>query len=235
MLIPIRHEKFEQLLPRIATGEQYAFFWGKFPDFLRRILISLVGIVVVLLLGAILGEAGQALVFILGIIAGLYWLWGPIYWASMKNASYRRIPYSGFWRGRVLDVFVTEELIGEEQTVNNRGELVVIENRERRINIEVGDRSGFRTELQAPLRRTHKVIGRGELVELLVLSYQPDLSRIAKVTDAYFPQHNLWIGEYPYLRRDFFAQVSRQLTDTDDDNYGSNSPPNNISRQRRRV
>jgi len=26
--------------------------------------------------------------------------------------------YSGFFRGRVLDVFITEELIGTEETVN---------------------------------------------------------------------------------------------------------------------
>jgi len=49
---------------------------------------------------------------------------------------------SGFFRGRVLDVFITEELIGEE-TVNNKGDLVIVENRERRLNLEVGDETGL--------------------------------------------------------------------------------------------
>ena len=213
MLIPLRREKFEQLIPVIATGNQYAYFWGQLRDIVRRVLISVVAIVVVLILGLVAGEGAQALVLMLGVIAGLYWLWAPVYWASMRNAAYRRIPYSGILQGRVLDVFITEELIGEEQTVNNRGELVIIENRERRINIEVGDESGFRTQLQSPLRRTHKVIRPGDVAELVVLSQQKNLARILKISDAYLPQHNLWIGEYPYLQRDAFSQVSRQLRD----------------------
>ncbi|MGK7914922.1 MAG: phosphate ABC transporter permease, partial [Prochloraceae cyanobacterium] len=138
MLVPLTREKFEQMIPSIATGPQYAYYWGKFPDLLRRILISVVGIIVVLFLRILLGRGASALMLLLGIIVGLYWLWGPVYWASLRNNSYRRFRYSGFWRGRVLDVFVTEELVGEEQTVNERGELVIVENRERRINLEVG-------------------------------------------------------------------------------------------------
>jgi hypothetical protein len=111
----------------------------------------------------------------------------------------------------VLDVFITEELIREEETVNKKGELVIIENRERRINVEVGDKTGFRATVQTPIRRIHKVINPGQIAEMLILSKQPDLSRIDKITDVYFPQHNLWIGEYPYLRRDVFTEVSREL------------------------
>lgn len=211
MLIPLRREKFEQLLPIIATGPQYTYFWGNLRDLFRRVLISVISIVVVLLLGLIFGEGAQPLILLLGVVCGLYWLWAPVYWASVRNASYRRINYSGFLRGEVLDVFITEELIGEEQTVNNRGELVVIENRERRFNIEVGDESGFITCLQSPLRRIHKAIRPGDVAELLVLSNQQDLAKITKVTDAYIPRHNIWIGDYPYLQRDAFTQVSRQL------------------------
>ena len=211
MLVPLTREKFEQMIPPIATGPQYAYYWGKFPDLLRRILISVVAIIVVLFLRILLGRGASALMLLLGIIVGLYWLWGPVYWASLRNNSYRRFRYSGFWRGRVLDVFVTEELVGEEQTVNERGELVIVENRERRINLEVGDKTGFKASLQAPLRRIHKVIAPGQVAELLVLSNQPDLSRIGKITEAYIPSHNLWIGQYPYLERDVFAEVSREL------------------------
>jgi len=48
----------------------------------------------------------------------------------LRNGEYRKYKYSGFFRGRVLDVFITEELIGKEETVNNKGELVIVENRE---------------------------------------------------------------------------------------------------------
>lgn len=210
MLIPITRTTFEQIIPIIATGPQYAYYWGKWPDFLRRLLISVVALTTTWLIG-LLFQGGLPIKLIIDIIAGMYWLWGPVYWASVKNGRYRRFPYSGFWRGRVLDAYITEELVREEEKVNKLGQLVLVENRERRINVIVGDESGFRFRIQSPLRRIHKVIRPGNVAEALVLSRTPDLSNIAEVTDIYLPQHNLWVGEYPYLRRDIFRDVREKL------------------------
>lgn len=215
MLVPLTREKFEQLIPIIATGPQYVYYWGKVPDVIKRVLISVTGIAIVLLLNLVLGSGFYALTLLLGIITGLYWWWGPIYWATRRNLEARRYKYGGFWRGRVADVFVTEELIGQEETVNNRGELVIVENRERRLNVEVEDETGFTAQLQAPLRRLHKGISRGQIAEMLVMSNEPDLGRIAKTSDLYIPSLNLWVSDYPYLQRDFFSQASRQLNKVD--------------------
>lgn len=233
MLVPITREKFEQLIPLIAIGPQYAFYWGKFQDFVKRLLISVIAIVVVLLLSLVLGEGFDALRLLLGMTAGLYWLWAPVYWASMRNAECRRYKYSGFWRGRVADVYVTEELIGTEETVNNRGELVIVENRERRLNLEVEDETGFTAQLQVPLRRLHKGIAAGQIAEMLVMSNQPDLGRIAQTSDIYIPRLNLWVSDYPYVQRDMFDQVSRQLSKADDDrDYPTNRVVNTKRRRR---
>ncbi len=211
MLIPLTREAFEDIIPPIATGNQYSFYWGKWRDLLQRLFISLIALVITWLLGKLAGSGGETIKLIFDIIAGLYWLWGPVLWASVRNGKYRRYPYCGFWQGKVLDVFLTEELIGEEQTVNKWGELVVIENRERRINVEVGDEEGFTAITKAPVNRLYRVIKPGQTAEMLVLSKTPDLSRIERITDVYFPQHNLWVGEYPYLRRDVFQQLSEEL------------------------
>jgi len=231
MLIPLTRQKFEQLIPILATGPQYAYYWGKFPVFLRRLLISVVALcIVVFILGKfILGEG--LLTFFLGVIAGLYWLWAPVYWASLRNIACRKLPYSGFWRGEVIDLFITEELIGEEQTVDNRGQLVIIENRERRLNIEVGDETGFTTQLQVPLKRTHKAIAPGQMAEMVVMSNRPDLSSLNKVSDIYIPSQNLWVSDYPFLRKDALADVSRQLEYGDDSEYPRKRSPK--SRRRR--
>lgn len=226
MLIPLTREKFEQLVPLIATGPQYAHHWKNAQNFLKQFLISVVGVVVMLIVGSFLGESGESITLILCLVAGLYWLWGPVYWSSIRNAAYRRYPYSGFLRGQILDVYITEELVGEEETVNKRGELVIIENRERRINLEVGDEN-FRATVQAPLRRIHKAIAPGQVAELVVLSKQPDLYPVDKITDVYIPQHKLWIGDYPSLQRDVFAEVSRQLG-------GSTAPPRRRASEIRR-
>ena len=150
MLKPLTREKLEQLIPLIATGQQYAYYWGKWSDLLNRLLISVVAIVVVLILDLLFGDRGEALIFLIGGIVSLYWLWLPVYQASLRNAANRRFKYGGFWRGKVLEVYLTEELIGEEETVNQRGELVIVENRERWINLVLGDRTGFEVEVQTP-------------------------------------------------------------------------------------
>lgn len=217
MLKPLTKEKTEQLIPLIATGKQYAYYWGKWSDVLNRLLISFIGVVVVLILNALFGNQADALILLLGGIVALYWLWCPVYQASLRNSASRRFKYSGFWRGKVLDVYLTEELIGEEETVNQRGELVIVENRERWINLVLGDETGFEVEVQAPLQRIHKGIKPGQTAELLVLSNKLDLSQINKISDAYLPQKDLWIGQYPYIQRDVFLEVSRQL--------GGKTPP----------
>jgi len=211
MLIPLTRAKFEELVPRFATGEQYRYASGKLPDFLRRLLISVVGLLVAFALRAILPESFAILEFLLGILAGLYWLWSPIYWASRRNFEMRRYPYAGFLQGEVLDAFPSDEVIGTEETVNKRGELVVIENRERRLNLEIGDEEGFTTLVQVPLQRSHRAIRPGDRAEVLVMSYRPDLSRIEKVSDVFLADYNLWVSDYPYVRRDIFAEVSDRI------------------------
>lgn len=211
MLVPLTREKFEQLVPLVATFPQYKYCWGKLADFLKRLLISVMGIVVVAIVHSIIGEAGGVILFFLGVGSGLYWLWAPIFWATRRNLEARKPRHSGFWQGRVLDAYVSEELIGTEETVNKRGELVLVENRERRLNIEVGDESGFRIQTQVPLRREHKAIRPDQVAEMVVMSHLPDLSRIAKVTDIYIPSQNIWVSDYPQVQRDNFIEVSRRL------------------------
>lgn len=238
MLIPLTRKTFESLIPQIATGPQYGYCWGKPPDFLRRLLISVVGVVIVLLvLGSLLpDEAGFGLIrFLLGIFAGFYWLWGPVLLASLRNADYRKYAYSGFWQGEVLDTYVTDELIGKEETVNNRGDLVVVENRERCINIEVGDETGFSTRIQVPLKREHQAIVPGDQAEMLVLSSRSDLGRIHRTSDIYIPDHNIWVSDYPYLQREAFVEVSRQLNDRRQANRPRRAAPTERLRNRDAV
>jgi hypothetical protein len=210
MLIPLTREKFEQLIPLLATGPQYSYYSGKFASFLNRLLISIVWVlVVVFLLSIFIGY--NIFTFCLAAIGGLYFLWGPIFLASRRNFSCRRHRYSGFWQGEVLDLYISEALVGKEQTVNKKGQLVVVENRQRRLNIEVGDETGFTTGLQVPLQREHKLIRPGEIVQMVVMSDRPDLGRFAKISDLYIPRENIWVSDYPFVRRDVFTEVSDRL------------------------
>lgn len=207
-LVPLTRSAFEELIPFYATGTQYVYCWGKFRDFIQQLLISVVAVTVIAFVGGFLGSGLQ---LTLGIIAALYWLWLPLVKASTRNVKYRRYKYSGFWQGRILDVYVTEELIGTEETANARGELVIVENRERRLNLEVGDKTGFVTTMQVPLTRNHQVVQRGLVAQMLVMSNESDLSYVAECSDIYLPSRNLWISDYPYVRRDIFLEIAQQL------------------------
>jgi hypothetical protein len=211
MLVPLNRPTFEQVIPLIATGPQYLYYWGKSADFLRRLLISVVALTATWLIGKLMGEGAQTVKLIADIIAGLYWLWAPVYWASIRNARYRRYPYCGFWRGRVLEVSITEEVIRKEETVNEWGELVIVENCERKVNVIVGDRSGFRATVQAPIKRIYKAIAPGQVAELIVFSRQDDLSRIDRISDLHLPTQGFWLGEYPILRRDIFQSIRQEI------------------------
>ena len=212
MLIPLTRKTYEQLIPAVATGDQYAYCSGKLPDILKRALISAVVASVIAVINVVASSGGTApFLLITGIIGGLYWLWGPVLTASLRNLKCRNYQYSGFWQGRVLDVFITEEIVGEEETVNKRGELVIVDSLEQRINLEVGDRSGFTTSIQAPLRRSYQAIAPGQVALMVVMSDRDDLSRIVLCSDIYIPSQKLWVSDYPYLSKDVFIEVSRQI------------------------
>ena len=211
MLVPLSRKKFEELIPIVATAAQYAYCWGQPRDLLKRLLISVVGVIVSWLLAAVTGGGLGPFLFLIGMGAFFYWLWGPVLTAYRRNVEYRKYQYSGFWRGEVAEVFLTEELIGEEENVNQRGDLVIVENRERRLNVRVSDETGFSAQLQVPLRRTHQRIAPGQVAEMLVLSNRPDLSVINQISDIYLPDRDFWVNDYPYLSREGFVEVSRRL------------------------
>lgn len=218
MLVPLTRQKFEQVIPLIASGPQYKYYWGKFSSFIQRLLISVVAVVVILLVKVLFKFEFDLIVFILGIIGAFFWLWYPVFQASIRNSKCRRYKYCGFFRGRILDWWITDRLIGKQETVNSKGELVIVENREKRINLEIGDDTGFTIEFDAPLKPAYKVINRGLVAEMVVMSNRPDLSRIEEFSDVYIPNRDLWVSDYPYVRQDFFSEVSIRLReDVDED------------------
>ncbi|HLO86664.1 MAG TPA: phosphate ABC transporter permease [Nostocaceae cyanobacterium] len=217
MLVPLTRQKFEQIIPLVATGSQYKFYWGKFSNLLQRLLISAVAVGAIILVEVVLRLEVGPIVFLCGVISALFWLWFPIFQATVKNSQIRRYKYSGFFRGRILDWWLTERLMGKQETVNSKGELVIVENREKRINLEVGDETGFTIEYSAPLRPYHKAIARGQIAEMIVMSNSPDLSRIEEFSDIYIPSRELWISDYPFVRQDFFIEVSYRLREERDE------------------
>jgi hypothetical protein len=66
----------------------------------------------------------------------------------------------------------------------------------------------------------------------LVMSNRADLSTIEEISDIYIPSRDLWVSDYPILRRDFFTEVSSRLDD-DEDDKPRRRPEGNRRRKRR--
>ena len=115
MLIPLTRKKFEELIPPVGTGEQYRYCWGKPRDFLQRLLISVVAIVVAVFVELILGESFAIITFALGLFAGLYWLWEP---AVRKAAQRHPAAEKNLLQGRLIpqkQILRPEKLLMEEK------------------------------------------------------------------------------------------------------------------------
>ena len=109
MLVPITRQTFENLIPAVATGEQYKYCWGKPRDFLKRLLISAVCLAIWIFLEyTVEGDTLRILILIAGISSSLYWLWMPVWEASWRNIKYRKYPYAGFLQGKILDFYISE-------------------------------------------------------------------------------------------------------------------------------
>jgi len=69
MLVPLTRQSIEQIVPIIATGPQYAHYWGKWSDFLRRLFISIIALTAAWLIGNLFGPGGLTIKLIFDIIA----------------------------------------------------------------------------------------------------------------------------------------------------------------------
>ncbi len=208
MLTPLKRKKIEELCPLVPTGEQYSHYWGTPQDLLQRVAVSVLGVFGFWVLSFIFGS----LMFFGSLVSCLYWLWGPIYWAAQRNRRFRKPRYGGFWQGEVLKVWGTEDVVGKKETVNDRGQLVITNERQRFLNLEIGDKEGFWTALKVPYKPEHRPISRRQTVCCLLISDDPDFERINRISDAYLPDLDLWVSDYPYLRRDVFPEIYRYLT-----------------------
>jgi hypothetical protein len=217
MITPLKRKKFDELIPAVPTADQYQYYWGKGQDLFRRILISVALLVVFTLIYNRVNDNSPnsfvaLMVFVTAALGGMYWMLEPVLIAVGRNAKLRRLANCGFWQAEVLDVYLSEEVLSKQESVDNRGRLDVSYNTESFFNVELGDRTGFITTIRVPMRREYKRIAPKQVVCMLLFSNDRSFSRINKITtDAYIPKLNIWISDYPYLRRDLFLDLTRYM------------------------
>ncbi len=209
MLIPLKPGELLRLIPAVASGPQFAACSGDPRKLLQRVLISVIGGVIALLISQTLLFSSRAgpVFLVVGFVFLVYLLWGPILEAGRRNAALRRYPTAALFEGVVGDLFSREVVENRREQANRDGRLELVENRRNWLCIELEDEDGYLGQLRFPMEKKHQKIRRGMVVRTLVLSDRKDFSRIAAVTDAWLPESNLWVGEYPYLLRPAFEEL----------------------------
>jgi hypothetical protein len=209
MLIPLKPGELSRLIPAVATGPQFNACSGNPQKLLQRVLISVIGGVITLLISQTLLFSSQVapITLVAGFIFLLYVLWGPIVEAGRRNATLRRDPAAALFEGEVADLYTREVVEDRREQANRQGRLELVENRRTWLCLELEDEEGYLGQVRFPMDKKHQVIRRGMVIRTLVLSERADFSRIGAITDAWLPQLKLWVGEYPFLLRPAFEEL----------------------------
>ena len=209
MLLPLRPGELLRLIPAVATGPQFNACTGNPRKVLQRVLISVIGAVIALLISQTLLFSSQfgPVFLVVGFVFALYLLWGPILEAGQKNSTLRRYPAAALFEGQIVD-FYTREIVEERrEQANNDGRLELVENRRTWLTLELEDEEGYLGKVRFPFEKKHQQIRAGMVVRVLVLSERKDFSQVGAISDAWLPQLKLWVGEYPFLLRPAFEEL----------------------------
>ena len=206
MLIPIKNNQVTKLIPSVATGGQFKYCLGNPRKILQRVIISSIGAAITLVIGQF-GNQTDVLWLVLCLIFALYILWGPILEASRKNLKFKQIKFFSIFDGFISDIYQTEKVESSREQTNRYGNLETIESKRTWLTIELEDEDGYLSKISFPMEKRHNIINRGLRVRCLVSTNERSFNRNLFLTDAWLPEINLWVGDYPYLLRPAFEEI----------------------------
>tara|TARA_Y100000589_G_scaffold324951_1_gene361946 strand:+ start:19 stop:669 length:651 start_codon:yes stop_codon:yes gene_type:complete len=208
MLIPLRTNQVTKLIPSVATGGQFKYALGNPRKILQRVIISSIGAAITLVISNNeFGNQTSVLWLILCLSFGLYILWGPILEASRKNISYKQYKFCSIFDGFISDIYQSERVESSREQTNRYGNLEIVENKRTWLTIELEDEDGYLSKISFPKENRHNSMTQGLRIRCLVSSNERSFNGKLFLTDAWLPEINLWVGDYPYLLRPAFEEI----------------------------
>ena len=181
MLFPINSNQISKLIPAVGTGSQFKFTLGNPRKVLQRVIVSSIGGFITLIISST-GDQTNNFWLLLCVVFFLFIIWGPILEASRKNLQIRKYKFFSIFDGYVSDIYKTEKIESSREQTDRQGRLEVIENKLSQIRV-------------------------GSNIRCLLVSNNRKFDRDFQLTDAWLPEINLWVGEYPYLLRPAFKEI----------------------------
>ena len=208
MLIPISLNQVSKIVPSVATGGQFKYALGDPRKILQRLIISSIGGVITFLI-SVSQDRNQtySLWLLLCVLFFLYILWGPILEASKKNLKFRRFKFFSIFDGFVSDIYQLEKVESSREQTNRYGRLELIEKKRTWLVLELEDEEGYLGKISFPMENKHSFLKKGQNIRCLVSSDSRNFNSNLVLTDAWLPDLNLWVGDYPYLLRPAFEEI----------------------------
>lgn len=214
MLIPIKPNEIQKLIPSVATGDQFNSALGNPQKIFQRIMISAIGGVITLLVSqSQVTSQFYSIWLILGVVFILYILWGPILEASRKNSKLKSYSFSALFDGYISEVYVEDRIENQQEQANKDGRLELIEKRRAWVVVDMEDDDGYLGNINFPLKDKFNILRKGMRINCVVFSNRRDFNSIQAISDAWCPETRLWVGNYPYLLRPAFEEfLSRRIS-----------------------
>ena len=208
MLIPVSTAQLSRLIPSVATGNQFKYALGDPRKILQRLIISVIGGVINFLLsGQLYGSQTSSFWLVLSVLFFLYILWGPILEASRKNAKFKKYEFFSIFDGYISDIYKTEKIESSREQSNREGILELIENKRTWLVLVLEDEDGYLGKISFPMENKHALLKNGMSIRCLVSSSNRKFTRNLILTDAWLPEINFWVGDYPFLLRPAFEEI----------------------------
>ena len=213
MLVPIKTNDLNKLIPSVATGNQFNSALGNPQKIFQRILISTIGGVITLLISqSQITSQFYSLWLILGVVFLLFILWGPILEASRKNSKLKRYTFSALFDGYIADVYVEDRIENQQEQANKQGQLELVEKRRPWVVVDMEDEDGYIGNINFPLKDKFNILRKGMRINCVAFSNRKDFNNIQAFSDAWCPEIKLWVGNYPFLLRPAFEEfVNRRI------------------------
>ena len=208
MLIPISVNQVSKIVPSVATGGQFKYALGDPRKILQRLIISSIGGVLTFLI-SVNQDRNQtySLWLLLCVLFFLYILWGPIVEASKKNINFRKFKFFSIFDGFISDIYQLEKVESSREQTNRYGRLELVEKKRTWLVLELDDEEGYIGKISFPMENKHSILRIGQNIRCLVTSDSSNFNSKLLFTDAWLPDLNLWVGEYPYLLRPAFEEI----------------------------
>ncbi len=207
MLLPIKQNEINKLIPSVATGKQFNSALGNPQKIFQRIMVSTIGGVITLLISqSQVTSQFYSLWLVLGVVFLLYILWGPILEASRKNSKFKNYSFAALVDGYIADVYVEDRIENQHEQANKNGRLELVEKKRTWVVVDIEDEDGYLANINFPLQNKFNILRKGMRINCVVFSNRRDFSSIQSISDAWCPEIKLWIGNYPFLLRPAFEE-----------------------------